>query len=821
VVPVTGTSHSGDYTFGRFEVRPETRQLLIDGEPARLGARAFDVLLALIQRRDRVVGKNELLDLVWPGLVVEENNLQVQISALRKLLGPQTIATIPGRGYRFSHRVSQARDGAPDGEPVAATAVVHAPVEEPALPVLGREDDLNALGELVFAHRLVTIVGAGGIGKTTVARALAHRLGSAFEDGTCLVELAPVSDASMVPTTVASALQVKLGSQPPLAAIAEALGGCRMLVVLDNCEHLLPSVAELVQALIPIAPGVRWLATSQEPMKLGAEQVFRIAALALPNEESVEAARRAGAVALFEARAQAADPRFTLTANNVAAAIDICRQLDGIALAIELAAARVPLLGVEGLRARLDDRLRVLTSGSRLALPRHQTLRAALEWSHGLLTPQQQAVFRRLGAFTGSFALETAQRVASDERLDEWAVLDALGSLIDKSLVAVEPDAGGEPRYRLLETMRQFALDRLEAAGDGAATRTRHLDVFVALAEQARSESFGPQQGRLMKRLDLDLENLLSAHAWSAHIGDSGERDLRLVTGLFRYWLNRALLSLGYRVTQEALQRAGTATRSRLVREALTQAGRLGARIGLHDEAARAHGEAVAIAREIAAPGVMADALTFAGMSCLEQGDNAGARVRLEEALMLARQLGIASEPFGKAALGLGELERIEGNWTRAQSLYEAALAQARQQGDVRLIGSGLHNLVMTALAQGKTEGVRERLLQVEALNREFNVAPYQRVFPLLLCAGLAALRGDWERSARFEGAAMFHFAQLKWPLDPADRVYVESFRRRTRAALGPADLERSLAIGRGLTIDEALEQMRQYLNSDQLAPTC
>jgi tetratricopeptide (TPR) repeat protein len=524
-------------------------------------------------------------------------------------------------------------------------------------------------------------------------------------------------------------------------------------------------------------------------------------------------------VALFEARARAADPRFSLTTANVAAVIDICRKLDGIALAIELAAARVPLLGIEGLRGRLDERLRVLTGGNRLALPRHQTLRAALEWSHGLLSLPQQVVFRRLGVFSGSFALEAAQLVAADPDIDEWTVLDALGALVDKSLVVVEPDTGAEPRYRLLETMREFALDRLGAAGDGDATRTRHLDAFVALAEQARSESYGPQQGRLMERLDLELENVLAAHAWCERMVDGGgERDLRLVTGLFRYWLNRALLLLGYRVTQEALSRAGGAGHDRLRREALTHAGRLASRIGQYPQAMQAHDAAVALARGIGAADILSDALTFFGMSCAEQGDFAAARVRVEEAFALSRQLGADNEKFGKAALALGELERLDGHWSRAESLYEAALAQARRQGDIRLIGSNLHNLVMTALAQDSTDRVREWML--EAAGLELAAAPYQRVFPLLLCAGLAAVQGDWEESAMFEGVAMFHFGQLKWPLDPADKVFVESFTARTRAALGDSAFERSRAVGRAWPLEEALARMRLYVEQELPAPT-
>ena len=340
--------------------------------------------------------------------------------------------------------------------------------------------------------------------------------------------------------------------------------------------------------------------------------------------------------------------------------------------------------------------------------------------------------------FAGSFALETVQRVAADESIDEWAVLDALGSLVDKSLVVAEPQATGEPRYRLLETMRQHALDRLQAAGDADVTRTRHLDAFVALAEQAKSESFGPQQGRLMRRLDLDLENMLAAHAWCDRLAGGGERDLRLVTGLFRYWLNRALLSLGYRVTQEALRRPGAGGRDRLRGEALTQAGELGARTGLFEQAMQAHDEAIAIARELGAPDILAHALTLSGLSRVEQGDLVGARVQLEEALGLSREVGSESGPFGKAALALGELERLEGNWTRALSLYEAALAQTRQQGDLRLIAFCLNNLVMTAIAQGSTAGVRERLLQAVALDEEtFDINRYGRVFPLFVSAGL------------------------------------------------------------------------------------
>ena len=807
---MNGSHGAGDFAFGRFAVLSEQRQLLVDGEPAKLGARAFDVLLALIQRRDRVVSKNELLDVVWPGMVVEENNLYVQINTLRKLLGPRAIVTIPGRGYRFAERLVDAEFNGAAVESIAGAAAEGAPL------LLGREDDLNALEALIRMHRLVTVVGPGGIGKTVAAQALARRISAAFTDGACIVELAPVSDPSLVATTVATALGIKLGNRLPLEAIAQELATRRMLLVLDNCEHLLRPVAQLVKALDPLLPGVRWLATSQEPLKVAGEQVFRIHPLALPTEVSVEAARQAGAVALFEARAHAADPRFSLTSDNVSAAIDICRKLDGNALAIELAAARVSLLGIEGLRCRLGERFRVLTGGSPLALPRHQTLRSALEWSHGLLNAPQQIVFRRLGVFAGSFSLEAAQRVAASEPIDEWAVLDALGSLIEKSLVVAEPDTGGEPRYRLLETMRHYALDRLDAAGDAEATRRRHLDVFVELAEKARNESFGPQQGRLMQRLDLDLENLLAAHAWCDRLADGGELGLLLVTGLFRYWLNRALYSLGYRVMREALSRPGAEGSHHPRCEALAQAGYLAGRVGRYREALRAHEEAIQIARKIGAQDVLAETLTQAGRLRIERGDLVGARAPIEEALGLSREAGSDRGPFGTAINALGELERLDGNWDRAQQLYEAALAHARQRGDLRRISACLNNLAMTAMSQGSTKGVRERTLELAALSEEFLTVSYPWAGePLILCAGLAALRGDWERSARFEGAATVHFARVGWPLAAADRAYAESVSARTRAALGEAEFERLRAAGRDLAIDDALAQVRQYLEEE------
>ncbi len=552
---------SAPITFEHFKLLPASRQLLVDGRQVAIGARAFDVLSALIERRERLVTKAELLDLVWPDVVVEENNLQVQISALRKLLGPQAIATIPGRGYQFTAVPDgAASDKAPPASPRPAdtrgAALTNLPTEMP--PLYGRVEELEALRALVETNRLVTVVGAGGIGKTALAEALADRLRGSLEDGAWFVELAPVTDAALVVTTVANVLQVTLGAHDPVGKLASALEAKRMILVLDNCEHLLDVVAELATALHRQAPNVRVLATSQEPLKVGGESVYRLGSLTLPTKAGIESARQAGAIALFEARARASQPQFALDERNVEAVVDICRRLDGIALAIEFAAARVPLLGVDGLRERLDERFRVLTGGSRLALRRHQTLRAALEWSHGLLTGEEQVVFRRLGAFVGTFGLESAQRVAAAAGIDEWAVIDRLGALVDKSLVVAEP--GEPPRYRLLETSRAFALEMLERAGETDAVMRRHAEALLVVFEQSRSEEFVlPLQARL-DCYQRDLDNVRAALDWTGATPDAVELHIALAGAVAWIWTEAALRPEGVRRTELALARIGLGT---------------------------------------------------------------------------------------------------------------------------------------------------------------------------------------------------------------------------------------------------------------------
>jgi predicted ATPase/DNA-binding winged helix-turn-helix (wHTH) protein len=522
------------YRCGTLAIDATRRQVLIDGVPAKVGGRALAVLLALVDRRERVVSKQELMDLVWPRLVVEENNLLVHMVALRKLLGPQAIATIPGQGYRFALPVDAVNGGIVP--PPSADIPGNLP---PSPPLFGRAEDLVAVEALLREHAVVSIVGAAGIGKTRLALAAAVSTMCEFPEGRWWVELAQITDGAEIANGIAAAISMGLPpGRPPPEALAIALANRNLLLVLDNCEHLADDIAAFVDVLRGCAPNVRLLLTSQELLKCRDDQVYRLGALAVPESAQVEDAAEFGAVALFVERAHAVDSRFRLADDNVSIVVDICRRLDGIPLAIELAAARVPLLGVQGLQARLNQIFDVLSGGARMKLRRHQTLRAALEWSHGLLSADEQAAFRRLGVFAGGFGLELAQKVASDERIDQWLVLDLLGRLIDKSLVIAQGEA--EPRYRLLETTRAFALEQLARAGESQAILLRHAQAICEFMT-ATVAKFGALSAASRKRAVPELSNLRAAIDWTLASADNRVLAYELLSKGWFVWLQTGL----------------------------------------------------------------------------------------------------------------------------------------------------------------------------------------------------------------------------------------------------------------------------------------
>jgi predicted ATPase/DNA-binding winged helix-turn-helix (wHTH) protein len=468
----TGERRALALLFGRYRFVPHSRDLSADGVPIALGGRALEVLAVLIEADGELVTKDELMGRVWPTTIVEENNLQFQISSLRKALGPDRdlIRTVPGRGYRFVAEVAVQRSrpaiGAPSSERLNADviefpqALASGNLPAPASGLVGREAQLIDLAALVSANRLVTVVGAGGIGTTRLALELARRLEPGL-DAVWLVELGSLSDPAHVPAAVASTLGLRACSASS-AALAAAFGSHRVLMVLDNCEHLIDAAADVAETLVHASPSVAVIATSREPLRAEGEWVYRATPLDVPAEGEDDPQEVLGhsAVRLFMERMHAAAPATYPGRNVAAAAAMICRRLDGVPLAIELAAARAAALGVEALAARLDDRLSLLTDGRRTAPPRHQTLRAMLDWSYELLSEPERAVMRRVSALAGGFSMDAAVAASGFGEVDPGQVTECVASLVAKSLMHVE--AGEEaPRYRLLETMRVYAFDKL------------------------------------------------------------------------------------------------------------------------------------------------------------------------------------------------------------------------------------------------------------------------------------------------------------------------------------------------------------------------
>jgi predicted ATPase/DNA-binding winged helix-turn-helix (wHTH) protein len=450
-------------SFGQFRLLPHRRVLLRDGRDIKLGYRAFDLLAILAGRAGEVIGKQELISLVWPNTVVEEANLRVHIAALRRALdgddGPRHIEHIAGHGYRFIAAVERAADAPQAPADLPSPGLAAAP--PPPVGMVGRAGIIAALAARLEERRLVSLVGAGGIGKTSVALAVAARLVPQFP--VCFVDLSLLNRGGCPSAALVAALGLPVLSDDPRPQLLAHLRARTMLILLDNCEHVIEHAALLAEALLAGAPGVRVLATSRESLRAAGEWVQRLQPLDMPADGAVPDARQAlafSAVALFAERAAAVRADFALADADVAAVVDICRKLDGIPLAIELAAARVDLCSLRELALRLDDRFLVLNRSRRTALPRHRTLRAVMDWSHALLAPHEQAVLRRLALFKGEFSLASALALAVGDDIGRDAAWDALVGLTAKSLINAEA-SGAAVAYRLLDSTRAYAQEQL------------------------------------------------------------------------------------------------------------------------------------------------------------------------------------------------------------------------------------------------------------------------------------------------------------------------------------------------------------------------
>ena len=714
--------------FGRIEVRPETRSLLVDGKPAALGARAYDVLLALIERRQRLLTKDELLELVWPGVIVEENNLQVQISTLRKVLGANAIATVPGHGYRFTLGVAAEAPQASAPERLRQTNVAHA-FED----LIGREADLERVSRSLREARLTSIVGPGGIGKTRLAQDVARSVDEAY-DGRWWVDLVSVDSEEGLGRAIASAAGLRLAEDEGIAALARMIGERRMLLVLDNCEHVASAAANVVRTLID-GSGACLLATSQVPLKVSGEQVYRLEPLAVPaSGADLEGARGSAAFRLLERRATGRSRNYRMT--DVAAAIEICTRLDGNPLAIEMVASRLPTLGIESVRARLGERLE-WARGAEAASKRQRSLRATLEWSHALLTGEEQTVLRRLSTFAATFALESAKHVASEEGWDEWAAVDALGSLVDKSLVqVVQIDP---PRYRLLETTRLFGLEELARNAEERAVRGRHCEAMAHASEQhARREL---DDDAWLSKLLPDYPDLQAAFEHAVREGDARNAApiANALNGI------EFLLGVGLPVRRRKKAAFGLLPRADAVSRAKLWNCLSNLRLIGIDEITRLEiaESRVASWRALENTPELHEALAFAALEYATDGRRSDALAALSEAEALEHPDWPARQRSVLGYFSIGTYINL-GEYAKAQAAAERYLAVSMAGGDRRLEAEVRCHLAEIELLQGRLDEsiatCRAVCADLRAMAHEPNLGLALRI----LCTALL-LKGEIE----------------------------------------------------------------------------
>jgi len=521
----TGPTSTDVIRVGAFEIQPSDRRLCSEGRPIEIGARAFDLLLVLAENPGRLVTKAMLLERVWGRLVVDENNLPAQIASLRRVLGAGAIRTVPGFGYRLElltgAEIPAGAGPATTPRPAAGrTASPHMLLPRRAWPdrlppLVGREDAVRGVQQALAQACLVTIVGGAGVGKTRLAQEILTRECDA-QRVAAWVPLESLEAAHHIPSAIALSLGLSLrDSIDGFAALGQALEQVPLLLVLDGAEHVAEALAGSLAALVSQTRELRVLVTSQTPLSVVGETVYRLSALSVPDAAASYADAAAyPALALFAQRAQAADQRFELNAGNTADVAAICRRLDGNPLALELAAARVPGLGVSALLDRLDDRFRLLKLGGRGADPRHGALQAAFEWSYGLLTDAEKRVFNRLGAFAGSFSLESASRCVADATTDAAEAIDLIGRLVDRSLVTTLPV--DPPRHALLETARYFALDRLVEAGELNGAKGHMAAATLQMLDTAYTEYWSLDEAIWVQRYGAELENVRAAIDWAA-----------------------------------------------------------------------------------------------------------------------------------------------------------------------------------------------------------------------------------------------------------------------------------------------------------------
>jgi predicted ATPase/DNA-binding SARP family transcriptional activator/DNA-binding CsgD family transcriptional regulator len=711
---------------------------------------------------------------------------------------------------RFLFERQEKEDGATLSE--TPTGIGSHNLPAPRSSFVGREREMLELKRALAMTRLLTLTGVGGSGKTRLALKVARDLVGAYPDGVWMVEFASLSEGTLVPQAVANSVGVP--EQPGRSltnTLVDDLREKRLLLVLDNCEHLAEAAARLSDMLLSSCPHLRILATSRETLGVKGELMWRVDPLSVPDANrddyrgfvrapSAEELARYEAVRLFVERARLRSPHFELTKENAGAVAQICRHLEGIPLAVELAAARVGTLAVVQIAERLENSLKLLRGG-RSAPQRQRTLRATLEWSYNLLSEEEQVLLRRLSAFAGGWTLEAAEAVGAGDPVQEEDIIALISMLVDKSLV-VEGRAEEAGRYRLLEPVRQYAGECLEESGEADAFRRRHAAFFLALAEDAEPELTGAQQQEWANRLEAENDNMRAALSWS--LEREPETALRLAVVLARFWEIRARFVEGSEWLEAALRqgdRFDAAMRVKL----LSEAGTFAFYRADFDHAIVLHGEALELYREVGDDNGVAFALLCLGAQYAEKGDYERAAPFLEEGLVVSRRSGNIRNIAGTLH-NLAEVERQRGNYERAKALGMESIALAREMEDKRQLAAVVGWVGLLTVFGVEEHDLAERSLkEALTLDRELGNWAYG-AYCLEGFAGLAGARGQGARAARLWGAAEALRTNIGTPLPLDSRLLFERSVAAARALLDEEAWESAFVQGMAMSAEEAAE---------------
>ena len=810
------------YRFGEFEVDVSAYEVRRSGTRVPLSRQPMDLLLLLLERRQQLVSRDEMVKRLWtPDVFTDlDAGIHTAIRKIRQVLGDsgqsrRFVETVAGKGYRFVARVEVVDPSPAQTSPGPAAAPVLPDTRRHNLPAevtsfVGREEQLRELPHLLSSARLLSLTGAGGVGKTRLAVRLAAGVVDDFRDGVWLVDFAPVSAPNLLAQAIANVLGVREGPQRPARdALTDALRHREILLVLDNCEHLIEACADLVAALLLEAAGLRVVATSREALGVTGETVFRVPSLSLPEESmvSAEALVDAEATHLFLDRARALDPTFTPTHGNASSIARICQRLDGIPLAIELAAARVIVLSVEQIETRLQDRFRLLIGGARTAVARQRTLEATVDWSYDLLSIVERQLLCRLSVFPASWTLDAAERVCGGDAIDEQDVLDLLSRLVSKSLVAVDLETVGERRYRFLETVRQYARERLVQAGAADAMSERHFNFYFNEFRGVRPVLQGHEQAACIRRLRSEQENVRAALEFALTSPSLTEPGLELAGALFWFWTKRGQFQEGELWLERALAAAVHAPESLRAR-AMIGLAHMHYFQGHYVEVADDATEALTLGRQVDDAWVVSVATFILGLLAFESGN-------CEQAVahaVAARQAADASGEFGQNApplLILANVAVLNGDLDCAQQLYDESIVVQRYAGDTWGLSISLSVAAGLRIVRNDFDPARAQVSEALSVCQELD-DPRGIAWSLDVFAGLLAAGGEVDGAARLWGASNGLLESVRGTIMPPLTWIRERYLEPVKATLGSERFQRICAEGRAMPVAEAIALARQ-----------